>query len=317
MIYDCFQFFNEIDILLIRMNVLKDVVDKFVISESTETFSGLKKPLNFQENRELFKEFEGKIIYLVVDDTPPGETHARDEFQKNAVKRGLKDCTDDDVIIFSDLDEIPTPEKVLEVATIIKENKDDARKKIFHMAQRMFYCYLNMEEVTGSLPACSGEFEGVEKKMWLGTKMLSYELAKNLNLWDIRFPEYKENGVRVADGGWHFGYMGGHNVMSLKERVTEKVKSAAHQEYNSKSFLKEAVDRIDDGQDMFGREAKFVRVEIDDTYPQYIRENQDKYRHLIKAKDTKGQKVMRKLRLKCYKFSHFIHRVGAKVLRRG
>lgn len=72
MVYDCFQFFNELDILKIRLNVMNDVVDKFVISEATETFSGLKKPLYYEENKEMFKEFEDKIIHVVVDDTPQG-----------------------------------------------------------------------------------------------------------------------------------------------------------------------------------------------------------------------------------------------------
>jgi len=317
MVYDCFQFFNEIDILLIRMNVLKDVVDRFVISESTETFSGIKKPLNFQENRELFKDFEDKIIYLTVDDTPPGETHVRDEFQKNAVKRGLAGCKDDDVIIFSDLDEIPNPEKITEIVKLMEENQNNEKDKIFHLAQRMFYCYLNMEEITGSLPACSGEFPGVKNPKWLGTKVLSYKRAKNLNLWDIRFPEYVVDGIRVDDGGWHFGYMGGHEVRDLHKRVEDKVKSAAHQEFNSKSVLREAVDKINDGQDMFGRKATFVRVDIDSSFPEYIVDNQDKYDYLIKAKDTKMEYLGRKIRLLYYRVSHFVKRVGAKVLRRG
>ena len=91
MVYDCFQFFNELDILKLRMHVLNDVVDKFVISEATVTFSGEKKPLYFQENREMFKEFEDKIIHKVVDDTPM-DTSAfmRDSHQKCAVARGLE-----------------------------------------------------------------------------------------------------------------------------------------------------------------------------------------------------------------------------------
>ena len=91
---------------------MSPIVDKFVISEATETFSGLKKPLYYEENKEMFAEFADKIIHVVVDDTPQGDTHDRDTFQKNAVTRGLKDCTDDDIIIFSDLDEIPNPEKI-------------------------------------------------------------------------------------------------------------------------------------------------------------------------------------------------------------
>lgn len=206
MIYDCFQFFNELDILKLRLHIMNPVVDRFVISEATETFSGNPKPLYYEENKEMFAEFADKIIHVVVDDTPPGYTHDRDTFQKNAVGRGLKDCTDDDIIIFSDLDEIPNPEKVKEII----EHFD--RTKIYHFAQRLFYCYLNMEEVSGNLLSYAGEFPGVENKKWIGSKMCSYALLKEqgLQLGELRFPERKECGIRVEDGGWHFGYMGGH-----------------------------------------------------------------------------------------------------------
>ena len=106
MIYDCFQFFNELDILKIRLEVMNPIVDKFVISEATETFSGLKKPLYYEENKELFSEFQDKIIHVVVEDTPEGDTHYRDTFQKNAVTRGLKDCKDDDIVIFEHIGDV-------------------------------------------------------------------------------------------------------------------------------------------------------------------------------------------------------------------
>ena len=154
MVYDCFQFFNELDMLKIRLNVLNDVVDRFVISEATETFSGIKKPLYYEENKDMFAEFADKIIHVVVDDTPEGGTHERDTFQKNAVTRGLAGCTDDDIIIFSDLDEIPNPDKIREILDDFQEDR------IYHFAQRLFYCYLNMEEVSGNLLSYAGEFEG-------------------------------------------------------------------------------------------------------------------------------------------------------------
>ena len=89
MVYDCFQFFNELDILNLRLHIMSPIVDKFVISEATTTFSGLPKPLYYEENKEMFKEFEDKIIHVVVDDTPPGDTHVRDTFQKSAVREFL------------------------------------------------------------------------------------------------------------------------------------------------------------------------------------------------------------------------------------
>ncbi len=289
MVYDCFQFFNELDILKLRMQVLSPVVDRFVISEATETFSGLKKPLYYEENKEMFAPFADKIIHVVVEDTPEGFTHDRDTFQKNAVGRGLKDCKDEDIIIFSDLDEIPNPEKIKE---ILQNFQDD---KIYHFAQRMFYCYLNMEEVSGNLLSYAGEFEGVARKKWIGSKMCRYKLIREqgLQLGELRFPERKEIGIRVEDGGWHFGYMGGHGEADVKKRVAQKVKSAAHQEYNSRSVLSEVEDKIKDGKDIFDRQAEFVKVEIDESFPKYLREHTNEYAHLILKDETVLQKSCR------------------------
>lgn len=316
MVYDCFQFFNELDILKIRLNVLAPVVDKFVISEATETFSGLKKPLYYEENKELFAEFQDKIIHVVVDDTPQGDTHYRDTFQKNAVTRGLEGCKDEDIIIFSDLDEIPNPDKIREILQNFQEDK------IYHFAQRLFYCYLNMEEVSGSLLSYAGEFEGVEHKKWIGTKMCSYKLLReqNLKLGELRFPERKEIGIRVEDGGWHFGYMGGHGEKDIKKRVQEKVVSAAHQEYNSKHVLSNVTDQIKDGKDIFGRNAQFVRCEIDDSFPQYIREHQDELDFLIMHEEKAVVKTARKIKVAIkstgYNILVGIKRIGRKLLGR-
>ena len=316
MVYDCFQFFNELDILKIRLNVLAPIVDKFVISEATETFSGLKKPLYYEENKELFAEFQDKIIHVVVDDTPQGDTHYRDTFQKNAVTRGLEGCKDEDIVIFSDLDEIPNPDKIREILQNFQEDK------IYHFAQRLFYCYLNMEEVSGSLLSYAGEFEGVEHKKWIGTKMCSYKLLReqNLKLGELRFPERKEIGIRVEDGGWHFGYMGGHGEKDIKKRVQEKVVSAAHQEYNSKHVLSNVTDQIKDGKDIFGRNAQFVRCEIDDSFPKYIREHQDELDFLIMHEEKAVVKTARKVKVAIkstgYNILVGIKRIGRKLLGR-
>ena len=315
MVYDCFQFFNELDILKIRLNVLSPVVDKFVISEATETFSGLPKPLYYEENKELFAEFQDKIIHVVVEDTPKGDTHYRDTFQKNAVTRGLKGCTDEDIIIFSDLDEIPNPDKIREILQNFQKDK------IYHFAQRLFYCYLNMEEVSGSLLSYAGEFEGVAHKKWIGTKLLSYQLLReqNLLLGELRFPERKQIGIRVEDGGWHFGYMGGHGQKDIRKRVQEKVISAAHQEYNSKHVLSNVTDQIKDGKDIFGREAQFVRCEIDETYPEYIRTHQKELDFLIMHEENPVRKALRErkvaIKRACYQVLVACKRVVKKGLR--
>lgn len=278
MIYDCFQFFNELDILKLRMRVLNDIVDRFVISESTVTFSGDKKPLYYAENKEMFKEFEGKIIHVVVDDTPMDcDAFTRDHHQKCAVARGLKDCKPDDIIIFSDVDEIPNPEALKPIL----DNFDAT--KIYALAQRNFYCYLNMEEKSGNLLSVTGEFPGFEgaNRKWLGTKVCKYSFLDNYTTEQLRNKDMQRFMVRVPNGGWHFSYMGGGPGVSVEQRVKYKIKSAAHQEYNNRSTLSKVRSNIKNKQDIFEREADFQVVEIDETYPDYLREHIDEYKYLL------------------------------------
>ncbi len=279
MVYDSFQFFNELDILKLRMNVLKDVVDYFVISESTVTFSGDPKPLYYNENKEMFKEFEHKIIHNIVDDTPMDcNAFMRDHHQKCAVARGLKDCKPDDIIIFSDVDEIPNPDTLRELLPKVEDGK------IYMMAQRLFYCYLDMEEVSGNLLSVTGEFDDVDKKQWLGTKVCRYSVLDNYTTEELRNKEQKAIGVRVPNGGWHFSYMGGGKKQSTADRVKYKIKSAAHQEYNNRHILWNVKKNIKNMQDIFGRDSKLQLVEIDETYPKYLRDHLDEYKYLLYPK---------------------------------
>lgn len=276
MIYDCFPFFNELDILKLRLEIMDPFVDKFVIEEATHTFSSEPKPLYYLENQEMFSKWKDKIIHIVVDDCPLGlPSHDMDHFQKDHLLNGIKDCKEDDVIIFSDVDEIPNVEIFEELIPTMELGK------IYHLAQRMFYCFLNAEEVSGKLLSNSGDFEGVDHPMWLGTKMFLYGSLQGRGFWDLRDKAAKENGVRVPNGGWHFGYMGGNGEKNLAKRIGDKVVAAAHQEYNEKEILAQVVDRIMTGQDIFGRDAKFERVEIDGTFPKYLEEHQKEYDYLI------------------------------------
>ena len=138
-IYDTFIFFNELDLLEIRLNMLYNHVDFFVIVEATKTFTGVDKPLFYVENKERFKQFHDKIINIVVDtlpnsfqemeiktddelensikqdclttpNVPKGEVHwLREFYQKEQVKKPLLNVNDDDFIFISDLDEIWDP----------------------------------------------------------------------------------------------------------------------------------------------------------------------------------------------------------------
>ena len=125
-IYDCFQFFNEEHILDLRLNILNEFVDFFVMVESTTDHQGNSKKLNFDIKK--FKKFRKKIIYIVVDDTLEvikkphfGGESLVEQHQRNSLTRGLKNCSDDDLIILSDVDEIPDLNKL---------NIFDKKKKI-------------------------------------------------------------------------------------------------------------------------------------------------------------------------------------------
>lgn len=298
MVYDCIPFFNEIDILNLRLHVLAPLVDKFIIEEATVTFSGEPKELCFKKNKELFKEFLPKIEYIVVDNSPIDmSTHERDKFQKNALESGLKDASDEDVIILSDVDEIPNPKTLKEIIDHFDADK------VYHLAQRMFYCYLNMEEVSGKLLSTTGEFPGVERKMWLGTKVFSKKSIPKEGIIFLREASTTApSAVRVSDGGWHFGYMGSSKESDISKRIGEKVVAAAHQEYNNQDTLAEAKDRLLLGQDMFGRDARFVRVEIDDTYPEYLLQHRKEYEYLIMPPISKSKQVRTQIVMKVKRF---------------
>lgn len=211
------------------------------------------------------------------------------------------------MIILSDVDEIPNPDTLKKV---IREFDPD---KVYHFAQRMFYCYLNMEEVSGNLLSITGEFEKVDRRLWLGTKVFAKRSIPTDGIIQLREAStVSEQAVRVENGGWHFGYMGSLGEKSVARRIGTKVVAAAHQEYNDDVLLAEAADRLILGQDMFGREASFRRVEVDESYPEYLRSHRAEYEHLIMPPIGKGRILWTKATMKGKRFL----RKAARKLRR-
>ena len=131
-IYDCFQFFDEEHILDLRLNILNEFVDFFVFVESTTDHQGKPKKLNFDSKK--FKKFNKKIVYIIVDDTAEaikkphvGGESLVEQHQRNSIMRGLKKCHDNDLIILSDVDEIPDLTKLN-----LFNKKNKGRKKIYN-----------------------------------------------------------------------------------------------------------------------------------------------------------------------------------------
>ena len=256
MIFDCFMFFNELDVLEVRLNELYGVVDKFILVEATKTFTNQDKPLWFNENKERFAKFADKIEHIIIDTYPEFDAAwTFENYQRDVIIQTLKErCNDDDVIIISDLDEIPR-------ADLIKKYKDTEGIKVFE--QKLYTFYFNYLNIT-------------EPDWTRGTRLLKFKDIGDKTLTDIRMSE----GLHIKDAGWHFTYLGGF------EMVKYKIKSFAHQEYNSEYFMNDErlLRLIIDGLDIFERGYKYKIVKIDNSFPKYVVENQKKYENLILKK---------------------------------
>ena len=213
-IYDCFMYFDEDLLLDLRLNIMNKYVKKFVISEATYTHSGSKKKLNFNINN--FKKFKDKIEYIIVDDEPgsvqkindndSSETkgqklilngYARDNYQRNRLSDGLKNVLDDDIIIISDLDEIPNLKNL--DFNLIKNRIIQFRQKMFYYKFNLYYPNFDW---FGS-KAC-------RKKNLISPQWLRNIKSKKYSRFrlDLIFDKKKYSDIYfVLDGGWHFTYI--------------------------------------------------------------------------------------------------------------
>ncbi len=228
-IYDCFMYFDEDLLLDLRLNTLSKYVKKFVITEATYTHNGAKKNLKFDINN--FQKFKDKIKYIVVDKAPPnilelknGESEnkrgtklilngmARDYFQRENLNKGLADTQDEDLILISDLDEIPNLEE-LDISKV--------KNNIVIFEQKMFYYKLNLF---------------YKEYKWLGTKatkkknFISPQWLRNIKgkkypFWrlDTFFSKKKySNLLFIKNGGWHF------TCLRTPEELEKKLLNFAH-----------------------------------------------------------------------------------------
>lgn len=286
-IYDCFSFFNELELLELRLNILDPVVDHFVLCEADTTHSGLPKPFYFEENKERFARFLPKLIHVKVSDMPQQfdspmlfpaclpanfdeeclrdiwrfiadtglfnktteKYYGRDFFQKECVRRGLYNCNDDDVIISSDLDEIPNPEILKRLESYFFD-----RNKFFTFEQKSYYYYLNM----------------LQQPDWHGSRMGTFGMLKHYSYNELR----KQLNIIIPNGGWHFSFQGG------AERVIKKIESYSHQELNTEEIKQGIAEKIKQGIDPYNR-GSLIKVAIDDTFPRYLLDNIDTYKHMI------------------------------------
>jgi beta-1,4-mannosyl-glycoprotein beta-1,4-N-acetylglucosaminyltransferase len=268
-IIDCFTYFDEDLILETRLNTLYDYVDQFVICEATIDHAGNDKKLNFDIKK--FIKFQNKIKYIVIEDLPKvvkkfkkhwHTAHARDQFQRNALTRGLKNCSDNDLIMISDLDEIPNPEKITDF------KKED---KYACFVQGNYLLKLNLLNVS--------------EPRWFGTRMCRKKDLKSPQwLREIKtkkIPFYKFYKPKfdkfIQNGGWHF------SSVKSAEGIYKKLNSYSEQQFNNDKFknLEMIKKKIELKQDLFDRKYNFKVIDIDSNFPKYIQENREKFKQFI------------------------------------
>ena len=258
-IFDCFLYNNENLVLDIRLNTLFKYVDKFIIVESKFDHQGNKKKLNFKiEN---FQSFKDKIIYLIVERFPDNISNwQRENYQRNFILNGLKIAEDEDLIIISDIDEIPDLSKI----SLIKQYKFSV------FEQKMFYYKINLQNQTS--PFWYGS-RICKKKYLKSPQWLRNQKVKNYPFWKF----YKIKWNIIKNGGWHFSFL--MNV----EQVKLKLNSYAHAEYNNSKFNSyEKINlAIKNNVDLFNRDISFNVVPFDESFPNYIFKNKEKFEDWI------------------------------------
>lgn len=242
MIYDCFMFNGELDMLEIRLNILDEHVNYFVLCEADETFSGKPKPFYYRENKERFSKWKNKIITLNPPKIVTEDPFKRAGHQKEWIRQGLYRCKPNDVIYYGDVDEIWKPQE--------KEGK---------LRQLAYSYYLNNRS----------------SEDWQGTNVCRYKNLYDLNKWRAN------HKVVLEDGGWHFTNMGGYNeVLRKLDSYDHQEANIPWVRDNLKYRIEQNQDFLGRANDWKGNEFKMWIDESQ--LPAYLLENKDKWKHLWK-----------------------------------
>ena len=284
------MYYDEDLLLDIRLNTLNKYVHKFIITEATYTHNGSQKKLNFDINQ--FKKFKDKIVYIVVNEPPPNilvpsnnETEnkrkerlilngmARDYFQRENLNKGIQKAQDNDLILISDLDEIPNLSSL---------NFSEIDDRIILFEQKMFYYKFNLLyenfKWIGS--------KGIKKKNFLSPQWLRNIKGKNYPKWrlDTLFSNKKYSNITfIKDGGWHFTFI--KTPMEIQKKL---LNYAHHYEFEESNLQMDDIKKIisdkrviydhsiDQREDKWSSNKKLKKIS-NDFLPKYISDNLNKY----------------------------------------
>lgn len=273
-LFDCFPFLNEYELLELRLMELNDIVDYFVLVEANRTHGGYPKEFNFEKNKERFKEYLHKIIYVKVEDMP--EWNGTDlwiceHFIRNQIMRGLKDKAEiGDKIMVSDVDEIPNVDAIKAVI----DRPMNTRETWMTFRQTMFYYYVN-NMVIGS---------------WCGTTMADYgsfgNRPQSLRWIAIKHRLHHRGPNIVQNGGWHYSYLCGSDISRVKYKVDIAGECGRGTLSQLAGSLEEIEQKIKTQKDLYGRDKERSRatqqlIDISNNKPKMLNKWLEKYPDFI------------------------------------
>ena len=268
MIYDCFSYWDEDLLLDLRLNILDNYVDYFVIVEGNKTWQNNSKKLRFDINK--FQKFKKKIIYISVEDMPDGEDpYSRENFQRNSIIRGLTQAHENYLILISDLDEIPEPKKI---------EHFDKKMRYAVFRQKHFYYKFNLQSQM--------------HPFWLGSRICIKKYLKSPQwLRDLkfkkrpfwRFDKRYLNNI-IENGGWHFCNLKTPESLLYKYKNLCETNDPFHfKEKIEEKYLniEEISKRVATGEDIIGRQDSFNKISLDNSFPEYLIKNKNLFKDWI------------------------------------
>ena len=289
-IYDCFMFFDEEMLLDLRLNIMDQYVDKFVITEANYMHNGSPKKFNFNINN--FPKFKNKIIYIPIETPPPGlltlgpnddhrtksnklilNGYKRDNYQREMAQLSIKDADNDDWIIINDIDEIPNLKNI---------NFKNIKNEIVVFKQELFYYKFNL--LYPLVPWFGSR--ACKKFNFLSPQWLRNVKHRKYPFWriDTFFSKRKYNNIfTVNNGGWHFT-----NMMNPEDLENKLLNYTHHHEFQLSGLTLEDLrnkmkkneiiyDHSSDQRENKWKSNKTLHKINYSEMPDYIRNNINKY----------------------------------------
>jgi beta-1,4-mannosyl-glycoprotein beta-1,4-N-acetylglucosaminyltransferase len=272
MIIDAFPFFNELDLLEIRLNELDSAVDKFILVEAELTQSLKSKPLYFDVNKKRFSKFLDKIVHVKVkaEECPSNEKNLweMENFQRNKIQDGISSiqANDDDIVLISDLDEIPSSE-IISLAPEILSKKQNP---IFSIEMDFYAYFLNLKATD---------------RKWIGTVCCANKVLKNYSPQILR--NNKDFLDKATNCGWHFSWLGGYQKIYEKSlsciEPFDKSTLPTIEEFKTHfdNFISSDKKFFIHLENLSKKQTEFSKAQIDESFPKFLIDNKELFSSYI------------------------------------